>query len=148
MSALAKDQSSLASLNIDGLLKIDSLHSLAMGALVIIIFVFGLLLSRRREYVLLKAQGMASKEIRALIGAEVVTVTFAGSLVGIPVGLSMAYFFINVLRPLFVLTPTFTIPYSSLIIITGTIMIAAIIATIAASGLVNRLRATELLRDE
>lgn len=148
LSALAKDQSSLASLNIDGLLRIDSFHSLAMGALVIVIFVFGLLLSRRREYVLLKAQGMSSREIRALIGAEVVTVTFAGSLIGIPVGLSMAYYFINVLRPLFVLTPAFTIPYSSLAIISGSIMIAAIVTTIAASGLVNRLKATELLRDE
>jgi putative ABC transport system permease protein len=148
LTALAKDQSSLASLNIDGLLKIDSAYSLAMGATVITIFVFGLLLSRRREYVTLKAQGMSSQEIRALIGAEAATATIAGSIIGVPVGLAMAYYFINVLRPLFVLNPPYTVPFWSLAIIIGSVMIAAIITSVAASSLVNRLKATELLRDE
>ncbi len=148
LTALAKDQSSLASLNIDGLLKIDSAYSLAMGAIVVTIFVFGLLLSRRREYVTLKAQGMSSHEIRALIGAEAATATIAGSIVGVPVGLVMAYYFINVLRPLFVLNPPYVIPYGSLAIIIGSVIVAAIVTSAAASSLVNRLKATELLRDE
>ncbi len=148
LTTLAKDQSSLASLNIDGLLKIDSAYSLAMGTMVVAIFVFGLLLSRRREYVTLKAQGMSSREIRALIGAEATTATIAGSLVGVPVGLVMAYYFINVLRPLFVLNPPYIIPYGSLTVIVGSVIAAAIITSAAASSLVNRLKATELLRDE
>ncbi len=148
LTALAKDQSSLASLNIDGLLKIDSAYSLAMGAMVITIFIFGLLLSRRREYVTLKAQGMSSQEIRGLIGAEAATATVAGSLIGVPVGLAMAFYFINVLRPLFVLTPPYTIPYGSLAVIVGSVIAAAVVASVAASSLVNRLKATELLRDE
>ena len=148
LTALAKDQSSLAALNIDGLLKIDSAYSLAMGAMVIAIFVFGLLLSRRREYVTLKAQGMSSREIRALIGAEAATATIAGSLVGVPIGLVMAYYFINVLRPIFVLNPPYVIPYVSIAIIVVSVIVAAIITSVAASSLVNRLKATELLRDE
>ena len=148
LSALAKDQSSLASLNIDGLLKIDSAYSLAMGATVVAIFVFGLLLSRRREYVTLKAQGMSSREIRALIGAEAATATISGSFIGVPVGLVMAYYFINVLRPLFVLNPTYVIPFVSLAVIIGSVLVAAVVASIVASSLVNRLMATELLRDE
>ncbi len=148
LSALAKDQSSLASLNIDGLLKINSAYSLAMGAAVIAIFVFGLLLSRRREYVTLKAQGMSSQAIRRLIGAEAATATIAGSLIGAPVGLAMAYYFINVLQPLFVLNPPYIIPLWPLAIIIGSVMIAAIVTSVAASSLVNRLKPTELLRDE
>ena len=148
LTALAKDQSSLASLNIDGLLKIDSAYSLAMGATVVVIFVFGLLLSRRREYITLKAQGMSSREIRMLIGAEAATATIAGSLVGVPVGLVMAYYFINVLRPLFVLSPPYVIPYGSIAIIVVSVIVAAIVTSVAASSLVNRLKATELLRDE
>ena len=148
LTALAKDQSSLASLNIDGLLKINSAYSLAMGATVITIFVFGLLLSRRREYITLKAQGMSSQEIRTLIGAEAATATIAGSLIGLPVGLAMAYYFINVLQPIFVLRPPYIIPFWPLAIIIGSVMIAAIITSVAASSLVGRLKPTELLRDE
>ena len=148
LTSLAKDQSSLAALNIDGLLKIDSIYSLAMGTVVIAIFVFGLLLSRRREYVTLKAQGMSSGVIRALIGAEALTATIAGVIIGIPVGLVMAYYFINVLRPLFILNPPYQIPFESLSIIVGSVIVTALITSAIASIAVNRLKATELLRDE
>ena len=48
-TALDKDQSSLAALNIRGLLALDSAYALAMAATAITIFVFGLLLQRRRS---------------------------------------------------------------------------------------------------
>ncbi len=83
LTALAKDQSSLAALNIGGLLKLDSGYSLAMGTVTIAIFVFGLLLQRRREYVTLRAQGMQPKAIRALIGAEAATAAIAGCSIGV-----------------------------------------------------------------
>lgn len=148
LTALAKDQSSLAALNIGGLLKLDSAYSLAMGTVTITIFVFGLLLQRRREYVTLRAQGMQPRAIRTLIGAEAGTVVIAGSSVGIPVGLVMAFYLINVLRPLFVRDPPYLIPLGSLSIVVGSVMVATVVTVVAASSLVNRLRATELLRDE
>ncbi len=147
-NALAKDQSSLASLNINGLLKIDSSYSLAMSVTVVTIFVFGLLLSRRREYVTLRAQGMSAKSIRLLIGAEAATATLAGTLIGLPVGLAMSYYFVNILRPLFVLSPPFILPLGSIGLILGLVLITTIAASMAASSLVARLKATELLRDE
>lgn len=147
-TALAKDQSSLAALNINGLLKIDSGYSLAMSVTVIIIFVFGLLLSRRREYVTLRAQGMSAGSIRLLICAEAATSALAGTLIGLPVGLVMSYYFINVLRPLFVLTPIFVIPFASLGVLLGLVAVTTLVASLAASSLVSRLKATELLRDE
>ena len=83
-----------------------------------------------------------------LIGAEAATATIAGSLVGVPVGVVMAYYFINVLRSLFVLNPPYIIPYGSIAIIVVSVIAAAIVTSVAASSLVNRLKATELLRDE
>ncbi|MGI8475255.1 MAG: FtsX-like permease family protein [Thermomicrobiales bacterium] len=147
-SALAKDQSSLAALNIGGLLKLDSGYSLAMGTVTIAIFVFGLLLQRRREYVTLRAQGMQPRSIRTLIGAEAGTVAIVGCAVGVPVGLVMAYYLGNVLRPLFVLDPPYSIPLGSLAAVVGSVLAATFVTSVAASSLVNRLRATELLRDE
>jgi len=148
LTALAKDQSSLAALNIGGLLKIDGGYALAMGTVAVAIFVFGLLLQRRREYVTLRAQGMQPRTIRTLIAAEAGTVAVAGCLVGLPVGLSMAFYLVNVLRPLFVLDPPYLVPLSSLGTILFSVLAATTITSVAASRLVNQLRATELLRDE
>jgi putative ABC transport system permease protein len=148
LSALAKDQSSLAALNIDGLLTLDSGYSLAMGTVTVAIFVFGLLLQRRREYVTLRAQGMQPRSIRTLIGAEAGTAAIAGICVGLIVGLIMAFYFINVLRPLFVLDPPYSVPLDSMVTVAGSVLVAAFVTSVVASSHVNRLRATELLRDE
>ncbi len=52
-----KDQSSLTALNVRGLVDLDSFYTLAISAAVVAMFVFGLMLQRRREYVVLRAQG-------------------------------------------------------------------------------------------
>ncbi len=148
LTALAKDQSSLAALNIAGLLQLDSGYSLAMGAMTVAIFVFGLLLQRRREYVTLRAQGMQSTAIRILILAEAGTAAFTGCSIGVSVGLIMAFYLINILRPLFVLDPVYHVPLGSLSTILGLVLSTTGVTSVAASSLVNRLRVTELLRDE
>lgn len=68
-----------------------------MGTVTITIFVFGLLLQRRREYVTLRAQGLQPRSIRLLIGAEAGTVAIAGCIAGVVVGLVMAVYLIGVL---------------------------------------------------
>lgn len=148
LTALAKDQSSLAALNIGGLLTLDSAYSLGMGTVTIAIFVFGLLLQRRREYVTLRAQGMQPRAIWTLIGAEAGTAAVSGCCVGVAVGLMMAFYFINVLRPLFILNPPYSVPLGSLSTVVGSVLAATVATSALASSLVNRLRATELLRDE
>ncbi len=148
LTALATDQSSLASLNINGLLRLDSAYSVAMGTVAVAIFVFGLLLQRRREYVTLRAQGMQPREIRTFIGAEAGTAAVVGCSVGVLVGLIMAYYLINVLRPLFVLDPPVVVPLAALSTILGSVLVATVVTSVAASALVNQLQAIELLRDE
>jgi putative ABC transport system permease protein len=147
-TTLAKDQSSLAALNIHGLLTIDTGFALAMATVAIGIFVFGLLLQRRREFVTMRAQGMQSSEIRALVVAETGTVTVAGCVAGLAVGIGMAYFLVAVLRPLFVLTPRLVVSAAGLGTLVLLAVAAALLASVAASGLIGRLKPTELLRDE
>lgn len=84
----------------------------------------------------------------ALIGAEAGTAAVAGCCVGLPVGLVMAFYLINVLRPLFVLNPPYFVPLGSLSIVVWSILVATAATSVAASSLVNRLRATKPLRDE
>ena len=147
-TVLAKDQSSLAALNIRGLVDLDSGYGLAMGIVAIGVFVFGLLLQRRREYVTLRAQGMHQRTIRALIVAEASTVAVAGCAIGVVVGAVMAAYFVSVLRPLFILKPTLAVPVGLLATDVASVLIATLLASLAGTALVSRLRATELLRDE
>lgn len=147
-TTLDKDQSSLAALNIHGLLTLDSSYALAMAAVAIGIFVFGLLLQRRREYVTMRAQGLQSTEIRALVVAETSTVTILGCIAGVAVGVAMAYFLVNVLRPLFVLAPHLVFPVRGILTLVLLTVAATLATSFAATALVNRLKPTELLRDE
>jgi putative ABC transport system permease protein len=147
-TTLAKDQSSLAALNIHGLLTLDSGYGLAMAIVAIGIFVFGLLLQRRREYVTMRAQGLQAREIRALIVAETGTVTVTACLAGIAVGVGMSIVLVDVLRPLFVLTPRLVFPAGGILLLVLLIAAATLASAAAASVLIGRLRPTELLRDE
>jgi putative ABC transport system permease protein len=147
-TALDKDQSSLAALNIRGLLTLDSAYALAMAATAIVVFVFGLLLQRRREYVTLRAQGMHAGELRSLLVMEAGGVVALGCVAGLLVGGAMAYFLVNVLRPLFVLQPPVLVPATGVAILTALVLGVSLLASLAATVLVNRLPPTELLRDE
>ena len=147
-STLDRDQSSLAALNIAGLVDLDTGFALAMATVTIAIFVFGLLLQRRREYVTLRAQGLERRTIRGLIAAEAATVAVTGTLAGLAVGAAMGYYLVAVLRPLFVLDPTYTLPVRSLVPPVLLVLVATAVSATLGSRLVNGLDPTELLRDE
>jgi putative ABC transport system permease protein len=147
-TALDKDQSSLAALNIRGLLTLDSAYALAMAATAITIFVFGLLLQRRREYVTLRAQGMRIGKIRSLLLTESVGVVIVGAVVGALVGAVMAYFLVTVLQPLFVLQPEVVIPRADIAVLASLVLVVSLAASLAATTLIRRLPPGELLRDE
>ena len=147
-TALDKDQSSLAALNIRGLLTLDSAYALAMAATAITIFVFGLLLQRRREYVMLRAQGMRIGKIRSLLVTESSGVVVIGAAVGVLVGAVMAYFLVTVLRPLFVLRPEVVLPRVDIAVLAALVLAVSVVASLAATTLIRRLPPGELLRDE
>ncbi len=148
LTTLARDQSSLAALNIAGLVDLDSASALAMAVVAIGIFVFGLLLQRRREYVTLRAQGLEPGTIRLLIAAEAGTVAAGGVIAGLLVGGAMGYYFVTVLRPLFVLVPSYSVPLGAVVTPVLLVFAATLVSSVVGSRMVNRLEPTELLRDE
>jgi len=147
-TALDKDQSSLAALNIRGLLALDSAYALAMAATAITIFVLGLLLQRRREYVTLRAQGMRIGNLRSLLVTESFCVVVIGAGAGGLVGAGMAYFMVTVLQPLFVLRPEIVIPGVDIAVLAALVLLVSVVASLAATTLIGRLPPGELLRDE
>jgi putative ABC transport system permease protein len=144
---LDKDQSSLTALNVRGLLDLNLFYTLLMASAGIAIFVFGLMLQRRREYVTLRAQGMHTREIRALVLGETAVVTASGLLAGVLVGAGMGYLLVRVLQPLFVLSRSAVLSALGTMTLISLVLIAAIVSGLAATELLRRLRPTELLRE-
>jgi ABC-type lipoprotein release transport system permease subunit len=146
-SALDKDQSSLTAINVQGLVDLNSLYTLLMVAACVGMFVFGLMLHRRREFVTLRAQGMRTGELRALVLGESGVVALCGLAAGALVGTAMAYLTVEVLRPLFILEPDLTIQAGDLALLAGLALGATLASALAASAILGRLRPAELLRD-
>ncbi len=146
-TALGKDQSSLTALNVRGLVNLNGTYTLLMAAAGISIFVFGLVLERRREYVTLRAQGAGAGQVRALVLGETAVVGMSALLAGVLVGLGMGALLVRVLRSLFVLPPSTLVPGARLAALIGLALVATLVSSLAASALLRRLRATELLRE-
>ncbi len=145
---LDKDQSSLTALNVNGLLQLDSFYTFLMAVAATAMFVFGLLMQRRREYVTLRAQGLQGWEVRRLVLAESGLSATVGAAIGMLVGVGVASQFVLVLRPIFTLPPPLAIPVPELAILAALVLGAAVLSSAAAALLIGRLKPMELLREE
>jgi putative ABC transport system permease protein len=105
-------------------------------------------MQRRREYVTLRAQGLHSREVRRLVLAESGISATLGAVIGLAVGVGIAGEFVRILRPIFTLAPPLDVPLSELGVLVGLVVGATGVAAVAATVLINRLKPTELLRDE
>ena len=119
-----------------------------MAVVTIAVFVFGLLLQRRREYVTLRAQGVEPAAIRVLISAEAAIVALTGIAAGIAIGAVTGYYFVLVLRPIFVLDPVYALPAWGVAVPVLLVLGATVFASLLATRLVGSLEPTELLRDD
>jgi ABC-type antimicrobial peptide transport system permease subunit len=147
-SGFNKDQSSLTALNIRGLLSLDSFYTLTMCAAVIAIFVIGLMLQRRKEYVILTAQGLTSRGLRALLLCEAVFVAVSGLASGLLVGTGLGVLLVKVLKPLFILAPRTTIAHADAAQIVALVLLATLVSVTAAHLILRSLRPSEVLREQ
>jgi len=60
----------------------------------------------------------------------------------------MGYYFVRVLRPLFVLAPRYAMPVGNLAVPALVVVLATLAASMIAAWMVQRLEPTELLRDD
>jgi predicted lysophospholipase L1 biosynthesis ABC-type transport system permease subunit len=148
-TTINRDQSTLAALNLHGLGSLDSFFIALMSATAVGIFVFGMVLQRRREYVTLRALGIRSVQLQALLLGEAGVVAVCGVIIGALVGTGMAFMFVQILRPLFTLpVGGLSFPMASMIALAALVLGAMALASLAASVIIRRLRPIELLREE
>jgi putative ABC transport system permease protein len=145
---LAKDQSSLTAVNVNGLVGLNTIYALAMSGIAIAIFVFGLMLQRRGEYIALRAQGLRHAELRGLVMVETAVVTLSALIAGLVVGTVMAFLSIGLLRGLFVLGPRMTFPVGGLSTLILVMVAAAVVSGLSATEVLRRVDPAEILREE
>lgn len=143
-----RDQSSLTALNIHGLVELDSVSTLAMCAAVIAIFVFGLMLQRRREYVVLRAQGLSARALQLLLLGEAGFVAASGLVAGLVVGGALGLLLVSILEPLFILAPVPTTPLADAATLVALLLIATVVCAVAARLVLRRLSPSEVLREQ
>jgi putative ABC transport system permease protein len=143
------DQSSLAALNLNGLARLETVYTVLMSALGIGIFVFGLLLQRRKEHVTLRALGMRMRQVQTLVLGEAGAVTLLSVLVGTAVGVAMSLMFVQILTPLFTVPPAgLTIPFAALGLLALLLLVSTALAAATAGVTLRRTALVELLREE
>src|SRR6202022_712572 len=148
-TAVNRDQSSLASLNLRGLGRLESFYTVLMSAAGVAIFTFGLLLQRRKEYVTMRALGMRMSQVRTLLLGEAGTVAGLSLVVGSLVGVGMAILFVQILTPLFTIPPTsLAVPAAQLGLLGAAVVGATAAAALVAGSTLRRLSLVELLREE
>ena len=130
-----------------GLLNLDSFYTLAMSAVIIAIFVVGLMLHRRREYVILTAQGLGTRQLQALLLGEAAFVAVSGLLGGLLAGTGLGVLLVKVLQPLFILAPRTTIAVGDGALLAGLVLVATLISVAAALTILRALRPSEILRE-
>jgi putative ABC transport system permease protein len=145
--AFEEDQSSLTALDVRSLVDLGSLFTLLMSAAVVAIFMFGLILQRRREFVVLRAQGMHAREIRSLVLGEAALVAVGGLVSGLLAGACSGFLLVQALRPLFIVPPSFTLPASALAGLLLAVVAATLLSVGAALAALRRVRPMEILRE-
>lgn len=149
LNAINRDQSTLTALNLRGLGGLQALYTVLISAASIAIFVFGLLLQRRKEYVTMRALGIRMGQLWALVFGEAAIVALVSLVIGTLAGLVMATMFVHILAPLFTIQPSsLTVPVAQLALLATLVLGGMAISVALAARSLRRLNPVELLREE
>ena len=148
-TAFNRDQSTLTAVNLRGLGGLQAVYTVLISAAGIGIFVFGLLLQRRKEYVTMRALGIRMGQLWGLVFGEAAVVALVSLCIGSITGAVMAYMFIKILAPLFTIQPaSLTVPADQLAILVTLVLGGMALSVALAARSLRRLNPVELLREE
>jgi putative ABC transport system permease protein len=148
-TAFNRDQSSLTAVNLRGLGGLQAVYTALISTAAIGIFVFGLLLQRRKEYVTMRAIGIRMGQLWGLVLGEAATVAILSLAIGTLTGAVMAYMFVKILAPLFTILPTsLTVPADQLATLVTLVLGGMALSVALAARSLRRLNPVELLREE
>jgi ABC-type antimicrobial peptide transport system permease subunit len=96
----------------------------------------------------MRAQGLPSRSLQALILGEAAFVGLSGLIAGTIVGTGLGLLLVRILQPLFILPPIATLPLGGAAILGGLVVAATVLSTLAALTILRRLSPSEVLREQ
>ncbi len=148
ITATKIDESSLTSLNLVGLGNLERLYTTLIIASSFIIFLLSMLETRRKEFGIMRALGSNEMQLRALIGAETLTISSLSLLAGVSAGAVVAALFVMLLQVIFLIPPSGVIyPWLDLAGLFGLALLGVVLGVLAANRKLSSLRVAEVLRE-
>jgi len=147
-TALAAEQSTLATLNLNGLSRIEVAGTITIATLGIALLGAFLVLERRREYAVLRSLGASTAQVLIPPALEASLTLVVSLILGVPIGLLMTTITTRVLTPLFSFSPALVaVPIGSLALLVAAVVATSALAIGLALGFVARLRTVTTLRE-
>jgi putative ABC transport system permease protein len=148
-TAINRDQSTIAALNLGSLGSLGRGFGLVLGATGAAVFVFGVLMSRRREHITLRALGLGLPKVAGIVLGEAAAVAGIAVVVGTAVGVGMAAIDVQILRSLFVIPPHgLAAGVTGILGPTGIVIVGVALALMAGYAGLARARLVEILRED
>lgn len=146
--AVGQDQSSLAGLNLSGLVAIDRFFSALVIALGLGVFLLGSILERQRELGTLQALGATRSQVTRLLLLEGSVLVISGIVGGLVIGLLLAWQYNSFLGGIFAVSlPTLTIPWLELGLLLGLGLVGVVLAAFMTTLRLRRVWPAEVLRE-
>jgi len=144
-----KDQTSVAGLSLTGLGRVEGLYTLLISSLAIVLFVVALLVQRNSERAVMRAIGLGRRRLHAVLLGEAAFVLVTSVVIGLIVGVPMAYLFVQILRRVFIVPPTsLSFPLSEVALLGGLLVVTIGLSSAIISAAIRRIRLVEFLRAE
>jgi putative ABC transport system permease protein len=141
-------QRSLATLNLTGLSRIESLGAILIAAVGIAVLGAFMVLERRREFAILRSVGIETRRLLVPPGQEGLIAMFGSLAIGVPVGLLLGILAVRVLSLFFTLPPPLvSVPGGALAVVVLLVVATSCVAIGGALAAVVRSRAADSLRE-
>lgn len=146
--AVAKEQSTLATLNLAGLGTIETAGTIIIATLGLALLGAFLVLERRREYAVMRSLGATTRQVLVPPALEGSATLLISLLLGIPIGIGMTTITTRVLTPLFSISPALVqVPVGRVALLALGVAAAGGLALLTSLALVARLRTVAVLRE-
>jgi putative ABC transport system permease protein len=147
-TVIKADESSLASLNLDGLGTMERLYTLLVASAGLGIFLSAMISERQREFGAMRALGANLSQLRRFLFAEAATIGGLSLVIGGVVGALLARLLVTLLATIFTIPPsTLVWPAGQLLALAGLVVAGMVASALLSARRLATMRVVEVLRE-
>ena len=147
-SVAAQLASTLTTVSLDGLTKIEWAYTLLIAGLALAIFLLGLLAEREAEYATLAAIGATPRQVQAFMLSEAFLAGTSGIVFGGVIGLALSEVLVTILGAIFDPPPTTVlIPLEGIGVLFGLAIVSLMVSSLAVTQRLRWLQPAYILRN-